>query len=190
MRFGRNLLFSGITVDLKTGTSLVILGPNGSGKTTLLNILSGLLKPSRGSVQFTINTSETGGDTVTRFIGYVGPALQLYDDLTGMENIYFACRHREHERIHELMERFSLYSERNKLVHHYSSGMKQRLKIISALINDPPVLAFDEPGTNLDDNGKEQLHSLITSVLSDRLLLIATNDREEAGLCSQELHLG
>ncbi len=189
MGFGRGLLFSNIDIELEAGSSLAIRGPNGSGKTTLLNIISGLKKPSRGTVEFHVNGNSLEYGDIPRSIGYVGPSLNLYDAMTGLENIQFACRTNDTEKIRYLLEYFNLHGHGNKAVQHYSSGMKQRLKLITALVNDPPVLALDEPGTSLDRDGRDRLYSFITSIREHRILIIATNEKEEGKLCSREIGL-
>jgi heme exporter protein A len=188
--FGRRPLLRNIHVVLAAGESLAVTGPNGSGKSTLLMILAGLLKPDRGSVTHAV-TSEIHRDDWPARIGYTGPLVNPYDDLTAIENIRFI----EHgsvgeDRIDSLLAQFNLSDHRGKKVKHYSSGMKQRLKIILSVLNDPPVLILDEPGTNLDADGKKALHAFIESARAGKIIIIATNDQAEASLCTGGIRLG
>jgi heme exporter protein A len=186
--FGRTALLRKINVSLTTGESLAVTGPNGSGKSTLLMILAGLQKPNRGSVTLAAS-AEIHHDDWPAHIGYTGPLVNPYDELTGVENIMFAGTGAG-ARMDALLQRFNLADHRDKKTRHYSSGMKQRLKIILSVINDPPVLMLDEPGTNLDADGKEILRSYIDSVRSNKLIIIATNDPDEQALCGGGIRLG
>lgn len=188
--FGRTPLFRNVGFTLATGDSLAVTGPNGSGKSTLLMILAGLLKPNRGSVIHS-SSAEIHRDSWLTHIGYTGPLVNPYDELTAAENIMFAGHGPEAgARMDALLERFSLAGHRDKKIRRYSSGMKQRLKIILSVINDPPVLILDEPGTNLDAEGKEIVRSYLDSVRSKKIIIIATNDPAEETLCSGGIRLG
>lgn len=187
--FGRTRLLRNINVALKTGESLAVTGPNGSGKSTLLMILAGLQKPNRGSV--THASSEIRRDEWPAHIGYTGPLVIPYEELTAVENIMFAgIDDAAGSRMDDLLERFMLADHRDKKTKHYSSGMKQRLKIILSAINDPPVLILDEPGTNLDADGKGILRSYLDSVRPGKIIIIATNDPGEEALCGGGIRLG
>ncbi len=189
-KFGRTGLFRNITLSVATGGSLSITGPNGSGKSTLLKILAGLLNPTTGSIVL------SSGHLIEKsawpaHIGYTGPLVNPYDELTGMENISFVLKHGcDTARAGLLLERFDLERHRDKKVRHYSSGMKQRLKLILAIVNDPPVLMFDEAGTNLDAGGTALLHSYLESVRNEKIIILATNDAAEEKLCGGVIRLG
>jgi heme exporter protein A len=188
--FGRAPLLKNLSLTLATGESLAVTGPNGSGKSTLLMILAGLQKPTRGAVTHRA-AAEIHRDDWAAHIGYTGPLLNPYEELTAIENMVFAARERATgERIESLLRTFGLADHGDKKIKHYSSGMKQRLKIILSVLNDPPVLILDEPGTNLDADGKELFRGLVESVRSEKLIVIATNDPAEASLCAGGIRLG
>jgi ABC-type multidrug transport system ATPase subunit len=188
--FGRAQLLTNISFALATGESLAVTGPNGSGKSTLLMILAGLQKPTRGTVIHRA-AAEIHRDDWSAHIGYTGPLLNPYEELTAVENMTFAARDRATgERIESLLKTFNLTGHRDKRIKHYSSGMKQRLKIILSILNDPPVLILDEPGTNLDAEGKELLRGFMESVRTEKIIVIATNDPAEASLCAGGIRLG
>jgi heme exporter protein A len=189
-KFGSNGLFKGINLSVTTGESLCITGPNGSGKSTLLKILAGLQVPTAGTVELAAGVSIPREDWHT-LIGYTGPLVNPYDDLTGQENISFAARHAASaERAGILLERFNLDRHRDKKVKHYSSGMKQRLKLILAVLNDPKVLMLDEAGTNLDADGTGLLHSYLETIRGEKIIILATNDPQEEKLCGKVVRLG
>ncbi len=189
-KFGRNTIFKNINLSVTTGGSLCITGPNGSGKSTLLKILAGLQGQSAGTV------SLASGNPIPKTewraqIGYTGPLVNPYDDLTGQENITFAASHADATaRADLLLEQFNLARQRDKMVKYYSSGMKQRLRIILAVLNDPPILMLDEAGTNLDAGGIALLHSYLESVRKEKIIILATNDAQEEKLCGEVIRLG
>ncbi len=190
-RFNRQHLFRDISFTLGTGTSLSLTGPNGSGKSTLMQIIAGIQSPTRGTVAYSCNGSEIPKNEFFRHMGFISPVLNPYDELTGYENIIFSAgKKRSEEEINGLLEKFQLYEHRDKSLRFYSSGMKQRLKYILAVINDPPVLFFDEPGTNLDRSGKDILYSHIESIRPGKILFMATNEKEESSLCMEEYRIG
>jgi ABC-type multidrug transport system ATPase subunit len=190
-KYNLTTLFKDVTFCLSEGTSLALTGPNGSGKSTLLQILGCLKKPTSGNVQYTMNGTIIDPDEIHQHIGFCAPIVNPYDELTAEENLQFALRTpKSTDEILSLLEQFNLADQRDKHIRHYSSGMKQRLKYILALINDPPVLLLDEPGSNLDRKGKEAVYSHIDSLRGEKIIVIATNEPEEAKLCEKELRLG
>ncbi len=189
-KFGRNTLFKDICLSLSTGESLSITGPNGSGKSTLLKILAGLQNPTAGNIGLASNGPIARMEWHAH-IGYTGPLVNPYDDLTGWENISFAARRADAAtRAVLLLDRFNLDRHRDKKVKHYSSGMKQRLRLILAVLNDPPILMLDEAGTNLDTGGTALLHSYLESVQEEKIIILATNDTQEEKLCREVIRLG
>ena len=188
--FNRALLFRGLDITVATGGSFCVTGPNGSGKSTLLKILAGLLSPSEGSVAYAAGVNIPREEWPAH-IGYTGPMVNPYDELTAFENIEFALRRPDGlAGARALLDHFDLARHGEKKLKHYSSGMKQRLKIILSLVNDPPVLILDEPGTNLDDAGRELLVARIEAVRKEKIILLATNDAREEKLCSGGIRLG
>ncbi len=189
-RFGRQRLFKEINFRVETGGSLAVTGPNGSGKSTLVQILAGLQAPTKGKVEFRQNDRVLEKYSLNAHYGFISPLINPYDELTGIENIRFSLKGApDEEKIKSLLEDFKLFEQRNRIVRHYSSGMKQRLKFIISVINDPPVLFLDEPGTNLDREGKETIYSYIKNIRKDKLIVMATNEKEEVRLCGGEVRI-
>jgi heme exporter protein A len=189
-RFGRNLVFKDLNLELETGNSLCVTGPNGSGKSTLLKILAGVLAPSEGKVMY---TDIDRGSVLNEWIfciGYSGPLINPYDDLTAMENISFTSAGAGPSRIDSLLHRFGLTAHKDKKIRFYSSGMKQRLRFILAELNDPPVLLLDEPGTNLDESGRHMLRAHLDEASKEKIIILATNDGDDQTICGREIRLG
>jgi len=188
-KFNRTFLFEGIDAAIETGGSLCVTGPNGSGKSTLLKILAGLKSPTKGEVAYSAGADIDRSEWLDQ-IGYTGPLVNPYEDLTAWENIRFALKRGDENSTNSLIQKFELSEHANKKVKYYSTGMKQRLRIIIAVLNDPPVLILDEPGTNLDAAGREVLYGYLDSVRNEKIIILATNDPAEEKLCGGVVRLG
>lgn len=190
-RYDKHIVLRNINFEVTNGTSLAIIGSNGSGKTTLIKILANLIAPTRGSVVYQQDDKTIPRENIYRHIGLVGPYLQLYQELTARENLYFFARMRNishyKERISELMENLGLKGRENDSVKAYSSGMQQRLKYVAALLHRPEVLLVDEPRSNLDEKGIETVYALLREQKKRGILIIATNDNEDLQLADHTL---
>lgn len=190
-RFGTVTVLKNISFRLEANSSIAITGPNGSGKSTLLQIVAGLQRASSGSVTRRINDTELTAENFPAFAGYTGPLVNPYDMLTAYENLAFTVKdHAAKERVDDMLNYFDLYRDRNKIVKYYSSGMKQRLKLIHAFINNPSILFLDEPGSNLDTTGKDKLFEKIEELKAARIVIIASNEQDEINLCGSKVELG
>lgn len=193
--FNRRPIFRDISVELDDLDSLVITGKNGAGKSTLVKIISGVLSPTRGTVEFRDAQAVLTPDEVRDKIGLVSPYLQLYDEFSAMENLHYLSRIRANtvrveEESERLLRQFSLWDKRHDPVRTYSSGMKQRLKFVFALLHQPQVLLLDEPTSNLDSEGSEVVQQVVERQKSNGILVIATNVGSEVAWCNKRLHLG
>ena len=190
-RFGTVTVFKNISFRLERGSSMAITGPNGSGKSTLLQIVAGLQRAGAGSVTRRVNDTELTAENFITHAGYTGPLVNPYDMLTAAENLAFTVKdHSAKERIDEMLNYFDLYRDRNKIVKYFSSGMKQRLKLIHAFINDPAIIMLDEPGSNLDSSGREKLFAKVEELKAGRIVIIASNEQDEINLCGERVELG
>ncbi len=192
MRFGRRRLFDGLTVTVEPGTPLAVVGANGSGKSTLLLLLAGLLTPTGGASRLVVEGAEVEARDRARAVGYVAPALDLYDALTARETLRFLAKTRAlpdaEARIEAVLARVGLADRADEAVAAFSTGMRQRLRIATALVHDPPVLLLDEPGATLDAAGRDLTASLVAEAA--RVVVLATNDPAEADLCPRRVGLG
>lgn len=192
--FNRRNVLNRISFTVSSGGSIAITGKNGSGKSTLLKVLAGLLTPSSGTVRYAVDGSDRPIDALRGRLGFVAPYLQLYDEFSALENIQLISRMRNGRPSDEgeskrLLAAFGLWARRDDLVRTFSSGMRQKLKYVVALSDDPAVLMLDEPGANLDSDGLRAVEGILDG-LRDRLLILATNDEQEAQRCAQRIHLG
>lgn len=192
--FNRRSVLRDISFSVSPGESLAITGRNGSGKSTLIKILAGVLSPTRGTVQFALNSLALNEDAVRPRIGMVSPYLQMYDEFTAFENLELLSKIRDEkvpqdDRTEVLFRAFNLWQRKNDLVRTFSSGMKQRLKYIIALSHDPGLLLLDEPTANLDDEGTSAVRDIAVEQARSALLVVATNDEQEAAWCQKRIHL-
>ena len=191
--FESRAVLAGLNFSIAAPGCLAITGPNGSGKTTLMKTLAGLLRPSRGTVSFEI--ADEAIDPVERqgMFTLISPELALYDTLTGYENLSFFCRllglATDPRRQQEVLDEVGLAGRGHDRVAVYSSGMKQRLKYALAWLADSAVLLLDEPTANLDESGKEMAARLIAARKRDRLVIIATNERDDLRHADETVYL-
>ena len=176
-------IFKNINFEVCSGQCLAITGRNGSGKTTLIRVLSHLIQPSAGVLSLTENSTIVQKENFYKYIGLIGPYLELYQDLTAEENLIFFARMKElqkyEDRIEQLMEMIGLKGRENDLVKTYSSGMKQRLKYVAALLAEPEILFVDEPRSNLDEQGIRTVYKIFGEQKKDKILIVATNDSDD-----------
>jgi heme exporter protein A len=191
--FGRRLIFNGINFRYDESGVFGISGPNGSGKSTLVKIIAGLISPTKGIIIHKNSDDEIIPEKLHNHIGFVSPYLVLYEEFTAWENLNIFSKIRDtnldEDYAKNLLNRFLLYNRRDDLVKTYSSGMKQRMKFIFALIHHPELLIFDEPTSNLDDEGKNSVYEIIEDKSKESIIIIASNDKADLDLCSQILDL-
>jgi heme exporter protein A len=188
-RFPGRRVFDGISAEVNKGEKLVITGPNGSGKTTLLKIISSLLPSSSGKVILKLNDRALSGNDILPHTGYAAPDMFLYDELTAAENLRFFARVSgiAETKFENELARFGLKGRGDDSVRSFSSGMKQRLKFILAIIRKPALLLLDEPATNLDDSGRSIIDGIIRN--HEGIAVIATNEPDELSYGNHTIRL-
>jgi ABC-2 type transport system ATP-binding protein len=177
-----------VSLTIPEGSISGLLGPNGAGKSTILKLLTGMLHPTEGKVLF------KGNPLTTRDLFFVGSLIDepaLYDNLTAQENLKVRTIPLgiDSRKIDEVLDVVNLQNTKNKRVKHFSLGMKQRLGIAIALINDPKFLILDEPTNGLDPVGMQEFRNLVFS-LSDKGVTILISShllKEMEGLAN---HIG
>ena len=191
--FGRRLIFSGINFQFENSGIYGISGPNGSGKSTLVKIIAGLLSPTKGKIVHRTSGKEIISEKLHNHIGFVSPYLVLYEEFSAWENLsYFAMIRGiafDKSYAEKLLEKFLLINRKDDLIKTYSSGMKQRMKFIFALIHHPEVLIFDEPTSNLDEEGKNSIYEIINEKSRENIVIVASNDKSDLDLCSDIIDL-
>jgi len=161
--FGRFAALRGITAAFAAGRLYAVLGDNGAGKSTLLRVMAGLTAPTRGrlSVLGAQNIRE-----VTARLGYMAHAPLLYDELTGMENLAYCARLYGNLGARDCaaaMLAVGLDPALKRRVGQYSQGMRQRLSLARAVLNDPALLLLDEPFSNVDVASARHMVALLAA---------------------------
>lgn len=171
--------------DLTIGEGMVgLLGPNGAGKTTLIRILAGIVHPSDGEVL--VNgiplDSEKNRRRMKALLGYLPQELGLYPDLSGRQFIdYMAIlkglddNQVRRRRVDEVLEMVSFSDAADRKIKGYSGGMKRRVGIAQALVNDPRILIVDEPTAGLDPEERIRFRNLLVDLAASRAVLLSTH---------------
>jgi len=163
-QFGRFAALRGVTAEFSGGKLYAILGDNGAGKTTLLRTLAGLNQPSSGQVAI-LGSSKF--HDICQHIGYMAHPSLLYDEMSGMENLeYFARLYgiSSRTRCAEVIRTVGLDPDLVRPVGLYSQGMRQRMSLARALLNDPKILLLDEPFSNVDHHSATEMVRLLAGI--------------------------
>ena len=189
--FDRRPVFRNLDFSLTNSESIAITGRNGSGKSTLIKVLANVYTQTSGNIELSLDSKKIERQHYYKYLGFVSPYLNLYDEFTGYENLHFVSKVRGLKRngIDDVLARVGLYERRHDLVKIYSSGMKQRLKIAFSIIHNPLILMLDEPTSNLDAEGIKTVDSIAEEYKNGKILIIATNDEHEKNLCKGEINL-
>lgn len=183
-KFGKNWIFRHLNFEIKKGDTTAIVGKNGAGKSTLLQIAAGFLTPSSGSI--TINGNATNDPNVS--INLIGPYTELIEEFTLRELLTFHSQFKKPNcSFEEMAESASLAM--NKPILDFSTGMKQRAKLITAFFFDYDILFMDEPTSNLDEEGINWWISRVEKSKTEQLIIIASNQKEEIALCNNSIQL-
>lgn len=187
--FGRRLVFNNISASFTGGNVYGFSGRNGSGKSTLIKISSCNISPTKGKVIHKFNDNEIISEKLHLYLGFVSPYLVLYDEFTAEENLYHTSKIRgikyDAERTKYLLNEFELYNRRDDYLKGFSSGMKQRMKFIFALLHSPKILFLDEPTSNLDTTGKDKVYEIIEKEGKQNLVIVASNEESDLNLCNE-----
>jgi ABC-type multidrug transport system ATPase subunit len=175
-QFGRFAALRGVSVEFAPARVYAILGDNGAGKTTLLRALAGLAPLTSGSVSV---LGFTDLRAVRSQIGYMAHPSLLYDEMSGMENLRYFARLYGIEnplRCSEVIEAVKLDPALTRPVGQYSQGMRQRMSLARALLNDPKILLLDEPFSNVDARSAREMVSLLAHLRDEsKTILVVTH---------------
>lgn len=191
--FGRRLIFNNISFNYENSGIYGIAGFNGAGKSTLVKVMLGLISPTKGKIKHLHNGKEIIPEKFHDFIGFAAPYLVLYDEFTASENLRHIAKIRgiqlNEEKVNYLLDEFLIYDRRNDYVKGYSSGMKQRLKYVFALMHSPALLILDEPTSNLDNPGKEIAYKIIETESVSSIIILASNEENDLALCRSVIQI-
>ncbi len=163
-----------LSISVRKNSVYGLLGPNGAGKSTLLKMITGIVRPTSGEILFN-NHSWTRNDLLN--IGSLIESPPLYENLTALENLKVRAilLGIPLKRCNEVLEKMDLTDDKNKKASDFSLGMKQRLGIALALLNNPKLLILDEPTNGLDPFGIEELRKMIRSLATSGISIIISS---------------
>ena len=161
--FAQKQVLNHITLKLREGEIFGLLGPSGAGKTTLIKILTGQLKQDQGEARLLSKDTRKLSALEHGQIGVMMDNLGLYDRLSVYDNLSFYADiyHISHDRIPDILKSIGLYEARNTTVSKLSKGMKNRLSLARALMNNARILFLDEPTSGLDPATTREIHSIL-----------------------------
>ena len=193
-------VLDGADLDVAGGELVAVFGRSGSGKSTLLHLLGGLDAADAGRIEVAGTRLDTAREAELvelrrQKVGFVFQAFHLLPELTGFENVLLPARlvrdrNGAVDRARELVRRLGLREQARRLPDTLSGGEQQRLAIVRALVNDPPLVLADEPTGNLDGESGADVLALLRRVADDgRAVVLVTHEREAAAIADRVLHL-
>ncbi len=166
-------------LSLHAGAGVLgLLGPNGAGKTTLMQMIATITKPTAGRILFRGHDVVREPDELRRVLGYLPQDFGVYDNLTAIEFLsYFAALKgvKGRSRVTELLEMVNLHTVGKRTIGSFSGGMKQRLGIAQALINDPALVIVDEPTAGLDPEERVRFRNVLSDLGAGKLVILSTH---------------
>jgi len=194
-RLKRVRALDGVELHIESGM-FGLLGPNGAGKTTLMRILAGIVHPSGGRVQVNGHdlATEKGRQAVKAMLGYLPQELGMYPELSAAQFVdYMAILKGMDEprqrrlRVEEVLELVGLQGEADRKIKGFSGGMKRRVGIAQALVNDPQLLIVDEPTAGLDPEERIRFRNLLVNLAGARIVLLSTHIVEDIGQTCRDM---
>lgn len=190
--FGSFKAISSLTFEVNKGEILGFLGPSGSGKTTTINILTGQLTPDQGQSSILGKSSTKLNEEDLTNIGLITENSGYYEKLSLYDNLLFFAKLYDVPQgdLDDLMKRVGLYDRRKTLAEKLSTGMKQRMLLVRAIINKPQVLFLDEPTSGLDPSTSQSIHELIKELQAEgTTIFLTTHDMHEATILCDKIVL-
>lgn len=172
-----------------------LLGPNGSGKSTLMNIITDNLKADGGVVLYDGQSIHKRKEAYRAKIGYMPQQQAIYDNFTGEEFMWYMAalkgldKKQAESRIESLIAMVNLWEEKGKKIGSYSGGMKQRILIAQALLNDPDILIMDEPTAGLDPSERIRIRNFLSEISENKIIIIATHIVSDIEFIAKEIIL-
>ena len=179
-RYGQHWALRQLSLRCEPGM-LGLVGPNGAGKTTLMRMIATLLEPTEGTIRWNGQDIRTHGEALRQVLGYLPQEFGIYPEFTGRQFLRYLAAMKglpkslAHRRVDEVLEIVNLEQVADRKLPTYSGGMKQRIGIAQALLNDPELLIVDEPTAGLDPAERVRFRTLLASLTSNRIIILSTH---------------
>ncbi|MDF2518287.1 MAG: transporter ATP-binding protein [Sphingobacterium sp.] len=192
-RYNREWIFRHINYRFESGKSYAVLGQNGSGKSTLLKVLSGSLSSSEGELIYTDGERIIGIDQIYKQLSIAAPYVELIEEFTLRELFDFHFQFKPYLQGFDkesVLNLLGLENALDKEIKYFSSGMRQRVKLVLACCSNTDLVLLDEPTSNLDIAGEEWYLDLIDRTKRDfRMLIICSNQKKEYEFCDEKISI-
>jgi len=178
--YGNNLILENINLSFGKGV-YALVAPNGFGKTTLLSMMSTIMNPSGGDIKYNGKSIYKLGEKYRDILGYLPQTIGYYENNTAVQNLLYVAalkgidKSTAKKRIDYMLEQFGLIESKDKKIRTFSGGMKQRIGIIGALLNDPQIILLDEPTAGLDPKERKNLKTILAHMGQEKLILVSTH---------------
>lgn len=179
-KFGEKTAVNNVSISFKPGI-YGLLGANGAGKTTLMHMICSILKPNIGSITFNNKLINEADEEYREVIGILPQDFGYYDDFSAYKFLKYISQikgiptQESNKRIEKLLELVTLTDEKNHKIKTFSGGMKRRLGIAQAIINDPQILVLDEPTAGLDPKERVKFRNIISNMSRDKIIILSTH---------------
>ncbi|MCX6306624.1 MAG: ABC transporter ATP-binding protein [Bacteroidetes bacterium] len=192
-KFNTEWIFRNVSFSFEENSVSAILGRNGSGKSTLLQVVAGNLHPTAGKVVYTHGGQTISSDEIFRHLAMVAPYLELIEDFTLDEMLAFHFSFKRYlpgYDIASVTDLLQFPAMKHKQIRQFSSGMKQRVKLVLAILSDVPILLLDEPTMNLDKTGIDWYLELVHKFAGSRSVIICSNlHQTESAFATKSLQI-
>src|ERR1700736_1573459 len=179
-RYGQNFALRELSLRCEPGM-LGLVGPNGAGKTSLMRMIATLLDPTEGTILWNGQDIRTHGEALRQVLGYLPQEFGIYREFSGRQFLRYLASMKglpksiANKRVDEVIEVVNLEQVADRKLPTYSGGMKQRIGIAQALLNDPELLIVDEPTAGLDPAERVRFRMLLSSLTSNRIIILSTH---------------
>lgn len=188
-RYNYEWIFKGVHTEFTPENNYAILGSNGSGKSTLLQVIAGNFIPSEGEIKYSQENKDIASEDIYKKVSIATPYLDLFEEFTLKESVEFQSKFKpflDGLTTQQIISLMQLEKAKDKQLKHFSSGMKQRVRLALAILSNTPLLLLDEPTSNLDKNAIAWYQQLIQTYSKNRLIIVASNqlEYEYASFCN------
>ncbi|BCL78967.1 ABC transporter ATP-binding protein [Ktedonobacteria bacterium brp13] len=179
-RYGQHFALRELSLRCERGM-VGLVGPNGAGKTSLMRMIATLLEPTEGTIRWNGQDIHTHGQALRQVLGYLPQDFGVYPEFTGRQFLRYLATMKglpkplAYRRVDEVLEIVQLEQVADRKLPTYSGGMKQRIGIAQALLNDPELLIVDEPTVGLDPAERVRFRTLLSTLTSNRIVLLSTH---------------